>query len=39
MSIRTSILGYPRVGANRELKKAEEAGGTAVMPLWGDRLA
>ena len=25
MSIRTSILGYPRVGANRELKKAEEA--------------
>ena len=22
-----------------ELKKAEEAGGTAVMPLWGDRLA
>lgn len=25
MSIRTNILGYPRVGANRELKKAEEA--------------
>ncbi|MBR6857437.1 MAG: 5-methyltetrahydropteroyltriglutamate--homocysteine S-methyltransferase [Bacteroidaceae bacterium] len=25
MSIRTNILGYPRVGAGRELKKAEEA--------------
>jgi len=25
MAIRTNILGYPRVGANRELKKAEEA--------------
>ena len=25
MSIKTNILGYPRVGANRELKKAEEA--------------
>jgi len=25
MSIRTNILGYPRMGANRELKKAEEA--------------
>ena len=25
MSIRTNILGYPRIGANRELKKAEEA--------------
>ena len=25
MSIRTNILGYPRIGVNRELKKAEEA--------------
>lgn len=25
MSIRTNIPGYPRIGANRELKKAEEA--------------
>ncbi len=25
MSIRTNILGYPRIGAGRELKKAEEA--------------
>ena len=25
MAIRTNILGYPRIGANRELKKAEEA--------------
>ena len=25
MAIRTNILGYPRVGLNRELKKAEEA--------------
>ena len=25
MAIRTNILGYPRVGANRELKKTEEA--------------
>ena len=25
MSIKTNILGYPRVGANRELKKTEEA--------------
>ena len=25
MAIKTNILGYPRVGANRELKKAEEA--------------
>ena len=25
MTLKTNVLGYPRVGANRELKKAEEA--------------
>ena len=32
MSIKTNILGYPRVGAGRELKKAEEA-------YWGGKIS